>query len=207
MHRKTTVTTLNYGHAGAVAQTEIVLGWPHYRNRSRMGSIAGSTTNPRKPSTRQLGPSEKNSGPPKFRDFSASAFRLLWRAPRLKPARLQRFLRRRGIGECATCRRRRRNFRLQRPSAQLHASALRDIRHRSPMAIFGCMADMTILQNYNLIRHFASHVKRPDSLRQPGPSSAASRLSGCPDRLQKLADLVPEAVAVARQRLRRRQHL
>jgi len=31
--------------------------------------------------------------------------------------------------------------------------------------------------------------------------------SGCPDRLQKLADLVPEALAVARQRLRRRQHL
>jgi hypothetical protein len=206
MHRKTTVTTLNYGHAGAVAQTEIVLGWPHYRNRSRMGSIAGSTTNPRKPSTRLLGPSEKNSGPPKFPDFSASAFHLLWRAPRLKPARLQRFLRRRGIGECITCRRRRRKFRLERPSAHCthRPFAISAIAPRWHLRLHGGHDDTAELQPDPARRVTR---ERPDASWQPGPSCSAGRVSGCPDRLQKLADLVPEAVAVARQRLRRRQHL
>ena len=53
VHRKTTVTTLNYGHPGAVAQTEIVLGWPHYRIRKE-DWIDRRVTDPTKPSAHQL---------------------------------------------------------------------------------------------------------------------------------------------------------
>src|SRR4051812_17050927 len=55
---------------------------------------------------------------------------------------------------------------------------------------------------------FASNEKRPGSLPEAGALCLPpTRSSGGPDRIQKPADFELEAMAVARQRLRRREHL
>ena len=133
--RKTTVTTLNYGHRDAVAQAGIIPGWPRYRNcNCRMiGSIAGID---RSSEAVTASVSARRRRIPVRRNFLTSAqaaFRLLWRPPLFKPARLQGFLRRRGIRECATCRRRRRMFCLQRLPAATRLTASGQPRYpRSP---------------------------------------------------------------------------